>query len=108
MLAECVNLSKSTRCASWWNCHAQAVGLPSYIQMAFLYDLSTRYPDGLFTIDVFDYEGRNILEEVSQIFAGEKCAQCQKHLVMNYEVLALLPPTVREIQEGRKERKYYH
>jgi hypothetical protein len=64
--------------------------------MTFLYDIYSRFPEGQLTAEALEGEGKAILEEVTVVFSGEKCANCGKHLVLNNEVMAFLPPTVRE------------
>lgn len=53
------------------------------LEMTFLYDIYCRYPDCQLTVEMLEAEGKAILEEVSAVFSGEKCANCNKHLVLN-------------------------
>ena len=51
--------------------------------MTFLYDIYSRFPEGQLTAEALEAEGKSILEEVTVVFSGEKCANCNKHLVLN-------------------------
>jgi len=40
------------------------------LEITFLHDLSVRYPDGMFTSDTLEIEGKSILDEITAILSG--------------------------------------
>lgn len=70
-------------------------------------DLAHRMPEAGMTQEELDNEARFILEDLTRIMAGEPCGICKEHLAFSTADQAFLPPTLRDVEEGRR-RILYH